>query len=708
MADEQEDTPASTTLTKPPGALAAPSQQPRIAVGAIRASTFEVDLAPAFPSSSHDTNDSRPLPPEQVGASASEVIARSEQDNFQQFPVIEADLGAHHGSYSRPGHAMSILNQSSDPSTVHVDAPRKYRLNRSSRSRDLHLPNVHHEPSLSEILEQERDAWLAQSSTNLDTSVPCYPHHGQSHQSTASTSRLKHKSCFQEGSMNETSKGIASTWLTAQPDCTQNHDNDLRSVESSDADGTPRASIASRASTYSSIDINEFKPLPATPSTFKTTIKRLGRRVVNSKSADTVEPPMVSSKPVAKAKKRLRKSMSTWKIFGNSLSDCEEDANLSTDNESSTSKTAKTPKTVTKARLDRDVASSYKFVLDERKRKAEIAYSQQFGTARKRSKYFDLRDHQYNDLSDKCDLGHVPTVRQRDFPQIPTSRTERSTFRDPIDDSLVSPVFQTSPVDLCIPSPSSKLPTFLRHNRSQSHEPTQGTVSKTDHAKKRSRSELEKENQRLRLMLRSKEATPPIREHPGHSCDFLDTRILPSDKQSATTEMIENSDSRGHQELTTSMQPVVGEFEPSRQDVGSDSPSLHLRTPATLQILDTGSRELMDIPPVPRLRETMHHNGALSLISGNTQHVRESATIKHRTPNLHRARQIELPRPLSMVLELVESGNDEDIENGRSDVHLDGTACEENNCHDAHAIQVETGHQHAAASRQWTWPDDVF
>lgn len=252
----------------------------------------------------------------------------------------------------------------------------------------------------------------------------------------------KRNSKFAEGSMTNRSAGISSSWLQHEP-------LSSLSAEESDHDSTPRAS-PNRASSY----LDEFKPPAVTPATIK---KRLFRLSSAFKSSDaskkTPEEPQM-----AKKRKGLRKSISMWNIGERRKT---VDGSV---NEISTKKGAPNEKFAESAK-GQDVD-----VLNDRKRRADEAYAQQFGTKRRKSH-----------------AGDVPISDEQS--------TETSTVgTEDRQRNLTSTHLQRS----------SSRPLVAGSDVSDSH-------SDLDHYKRPSRRELEKENQQLRALLRQQQEDPRLR-----------------------------------------------------------------------------------------------------------------------------------------------------------------------------------------------------
>lgn len=508
--------------------------------------------------------------------------------------------------------------------------------------------------------------------------------------------------------MNEASRAVASTWNTSHPVYTPAHNRRYESTDLSDDEGTPRASAASRASTSSSIDINEFKPLPATPSTFRSTIKRIGQKVVNSRPAHTSE--HVTAPPQSEKKQRrgLKKSMSTWKIFSNSTSDAEDTSNLTTDDESYGGKTkAYSSQTIKAKKSLINNGPSQKEVFDERKRKAEIAYNEQFGSARKRQKqvstYNDHNDH----VSDWDEPSYPTTSHGKGLRTLSSIRSMKSVLRK----SAATPEMLANRDNNAVES--SALPasdshsTLRRHNRSQSHDSNRGLASDTDRLKKQSRNELEKENQRLRMMLQGKEAKKSALRNRRHSRDNSDNTTSleqPSDGDIATQKSEEHDD----KDIAADASREKEESEALDSSKFSNIPAATTHKSATVRRSQPEFVLPNDAPPIPPLPDNVQQCKALLPISGNTRPSGETATIKRRGPMCQQYDQTVLPRPLSMVLEGIEYVSDDEQTSKKHNAQLDGATDDENEVSKGCTGQVKSGHDPVTNSQRWDWPEDVF
>ena len=166
-----------------------------------------------------------------------------------------------------------------DHGLTHSNTSRRKRL-RATNPRQVQQGHL-----LDVFVKEERLAWLDGVDTEteeLEDSPLFQPEPAKkenSHQRAKMAAdgrpvknKLLEKSSFIEGSMTANSKAVASTWHSAAVS-TQDEDDEI----------TPRQSPSSRCSISSSIDINEFKPLPATPVTIKTTVRRIGDKFKTQK-----------------------------------------------------------------------------------------------------------------------------------------------------------------------------------------------------------------------------------------------------------------------------------------------------------------------------------------------------------------------------------------------------------------------------------------
>ena len=313
------------------------------------------------------------------------------------------------------------------------------------RKHSLHtLPLREFAPSLEETnIEERPKTSRGHSSAGNDEQTL---RSSEDSQKNAATRQETRRSRFLEGSLSERSAAVASSWC----------DYDSVSEESYDSDTTPRASKDTCGS--GSFESTESKPLPATPATVNR--KRLFNFRSGVKSSDDSESTIEHAMP---KKRGLRKSLSTWnfhnlgdkmKIFGGSTNDLTPKATKSSKEQQ---KLPKTP-----------AGSSKNEVLDERKRKAEEVYAQQYGLKKQKS---------------NMGIANITHPSEESVRAKPSSMKTRT------------------------PSSSSRTSSGSLRNRvtfsdnSLSFAPHQ-TSSNVDNSKRPSRKDLEKENQHLRKMLR--------------------------------------------------------------------------------------------------------------------------------------------------------------------------------------------------------------
>lgn len=575
-------------------------------------------------------------------------------------------------------------------------ASQRFRINKASL--DARRYQWQDDEDIDKVLEQERNAWLSHLSENASdndtirarglrhTTKPVTslsdtedymdwqktPERNSTAYDTGYASApdnasrphiLTRKSFFKEGSMNEASKATASTWSEKQDDNTR----PASIASSSYLEDTPRSSMTSRASISSSLDINEFKPLPETPSTIKHTIKRFGQKLKSNKQ-DTKQTlnEQHDYGTVKPSKRGLRKSMSTW--FTNTAeNDTDESVSIppTPENEKNTRRThaLRTLRFRNRGRVEKTSHDQQKSILDDRKRKAEIAYAEQFGTVR----------HQPQKPAATQNAFEPNTVRRSERLQGPGIKDVTTTQQLQRQELLAQQTVEAMMTDTTNMSHSAT--TINRQSfppRSSSRNSNSSIESETDRMKRMSQAEsrLEKENQELRRMLREKQDRSLKRRR--------------ADASSSNWEIhADNDDSDAYTVVTThSAASATGKRRRTVQQVEEDP----------------------DAPPVPPL-PTLRHS--LSPISGNQARASETSTVKRYGPVLPRGRNIELPRPLSMVLEGREDGSDsgeevEDTPRKRLKMSYDGAG---DAVSDAKEVSAQGKVKHG---EQWVWPDDVF
>lgn len=263
--------------------------------------------------------------------------------------------------------------------------------------------------------------------------------------------RAARRSKFNEGSMNDRSTAVSSTWDGNGPRLSEESGD--HSADDTDSDATPRASSRTSRDSNSSFDVSDFQPRSTTPATIKNRLSRLG-----SHFKSTSEDPEKAVNEQKKVKRKgLRKSISNWnfhtlgekmKFFGNSSHDLGDSP----------------PKKLEDTEI---------VVLNDRKRKAEEVYAQQFGTKKQKS----------NDGVPADDKASRTSAQPRTIVKRSTSAQRTLTPSTVRHRREVSPAATRQPLD-----PAEIL--------------SDGDI---DRRKRPTRRELEKENQHLRAMLHEKE-----------------------------------------------------------------------------------------------------------------------------------------------------------------------------------------------------------
>ena len=263
--------------------------------------------------------------------------------------------------------------------------------------------------------------------------------------------------------MNDRSAGIASSWLhNTTPASKDSRFDDAASSSygtDTDSDATPRVSQQKRES--GSLSEEERKPLPPTPATTKRNVFRFGG---NQRGSEDSTRPTETEVKNTKQRKGLRKSISMWNfhgladkmnIFGGARSDTASETSNSSKPEKGKSKKDNAADFSTLASVD---------VLNERKRKADEAYDQQFGVKKQKSNVGQS-------------LSSAPA---------PPPTIGRTTKKTTSDTPTITPkLFRR------------KRDSYQSETVSQDYPPILRTIRKSP-----SKRDLEKENQQLRTMLK--------------------------------------------------------------------------------------------------------------------------------------------------------------------------------------------------------------
>ncbi|KAK5106911.1 hypothetical protein LTS08_001034 [Lithohypha guttulata] len=604
---------------------------------------------------------------------------------------------------------------------------RKYRISKISLDDRKSFWQPDEGSTLNEILQQERHAWLTASSEQpreegtaaqklRSPTSPSYglePREEMEWENTPSKQRntsdttilpmvdpedysssrqqpktprmIIQKSFFKEGSMNEGSRATASTWDEPPLLSRQTSSNPLDTSSLLD-ESTPRTAASGRPSISSSIDVNEFKPLPVPPSTLKKTIKRFGQKLKHSHS-DVDQATVRNTTHAAKSpRKGLRKSVSSWKIFNNPESEYD-DTPVKEEEESRRSKNNHIAKTLRFHNRDKVQKKQHdqqqKSVLDDRKRKAEIAYAEQFGTARNKQENDEARQETQSYIYESA------TVRRQD----PSSNqsSQKSSAAQQAQERRELLAQQTVEALMSTMAPSSNVPdASSRHSRSTSVDSVGRFESDADRTKRTSRSKLEKENQQLRAMLRNQE-----RNHLQRSRSHSRDRSTTSNWQIHTDEKEEDTPALASTKVHNTRQHSSQSAAPStvRAIAGESSP----------------------VPPIPPLPIRSDSRRKLLPTDGNQSRIPEPAKIKRYTQSRRNSRAIELPRPLSIVIEGAESeGEGQDntaaCKSTKTRTPVGGSPQKSRQSYDG-ADDSKENDVHAQATSEkekWDWPEDVF
>lgn len=649
---------------------------------------------------------------------------------------------------SGPHHALSPTSDRAD--AVHVtisprfNAPvptRKYRVRVNKEShKTITSWQQDGESLLDQVVEQERLAWLmeapgysGQKQSRSETSKSPTDSFGHEENNSADESQAKdtnlswssqsqpsRRSLFLEGSMNEGSKATASTW----------HNTQAFTVQASDTESEDESELTPRqspdGSRRSSIDINEFKPLPATPSAFRATIKAFGQKLKQRDSA--CSSPVKRSIPDSHEKERkrpqqhrrrgLRKSVTSWKIFNNSTSDAESamtrDVETGDDNSVKTNNTARMLRSmISKPRVKSD--SPQKATLDDRKRKAEIAYAEQFGTASKKQKQEVIPP----ESSFAPILTTTPTTVRRRTPTRPAVKnttqsavrrnSQASDAQSHSSSRIQLPAPMVEPLD---PEPLSQIP----HSHSNSKASGRGLNSGTDRLKRTSRSKLEKENQQLRGLLRESQDQAYVRRSASQSRKATGTRTILPKSDDGSDAPSPSSNWHIYEDDCSSATEAQARGRTRSTYRSESKPPLLTPVASTLPVSETSD---CVSPPTPSVPKTQPVRSALSPV-GNVQPSYDTATAKHRGVTTRLPHVTELPRALSMVLEGIEDDTDRSIGKDTYNEKEVSSCKRKTRSHDGpmdgeniereKKFMTMISRSGAVGSKdtQWQWPDDVF
>ncbi len=428
---------------------------------------------------------------------------------------------------------------------------------------------------------------------------------------------------FAEGSMNARCTGISSTWLK------HGSISSLSEVQS-DNESTPRASPQ-----RSSINLEEAKPPVVTPATFKQRLLKIGSAF---KTGDKTSKPEAEANE--KKRKGLRKSMSLWNLHGVGEKKKTHDAS-----------TSDLPPEVPKPHQihPSSIQEVDLALMNDRKRRAEEVYAQQYSTKRRKSAGGE----------------QVATINRSTSgkPPIVTNAKPGST-----NEGIIS----TSRKHM---QRSSSIVINADSGMSDGH----GDI---DHHKRPSRRELEKENQQLRAMLNQQQ---------GHN------------RRTSTGAGIVRSASP-----STSLKQAK-ESEPTSDNSPSGSTN-HDESP---QAPSKDVPPVPPIPERVALRDLSkgrnQPKNKTNNSSDNSANINPNPSVSGETDTMKRARLLSagaagLPRPVSIIVEEDEEGeNKSPSPSPKHRLVLEPSSVERMKVKEMVAMQLK-----GIKREQWEWPDDVF
>ena len=452
---------------------------------------------------------------------------------------------------------------------------------------------------------------------------------------------------FAEGSMNHRSTGISSTWAE--------HGSlaSISDTDVSDRDSTPRASPE-----RSSIDINEFNPQSVVAPSFAQRLFKFGIKT-KAKDVPQDEPGKMEPEPqTVRKKKGLRKSMSMWNLHG------DKKKAASSVNLAQVSPQKKPASSAATDTLD---------VLNDRKRRAEEAYAQQFGMKRRKSNIGVAADD------------HAP----KDAPATEVGITSRATSK-----SGRRRLSWSSSTTF-----TSEMEKF-------------DAETDVDLQKRPSRRELEKENQQLRAMLRQQQEAARLKSKAIQPSSPSSRRL---EKGQGTTHNMTGTPPRKSISKQSSRETLSAEQIPAVPAVppkSLDRPAIRpLSTPKATTQRKPSQEDLLTIhEDIPNPDHSTHDTASKK---ASAKHSRRASIV----------RGVDLPRPVSMILEQDEESEVEKKNGGgkenrhplRDVPKLNPTPVKGGN----KAVGVGEGGKVKASvvaqgvgtgveRENWEWPEDVF
>jgi hypothetical protein len=434
--------------------------------------------------------------------------------------------------------------------------------------------------------------------------------------------------------MNDRSAGVSSTW---------NEHGSLASIsgtDESDNDTTPRPSPQ-----RSSIDVAEVNPQPIAAPTFTQRLFKFGTKA-KAKDASKAEVAKPEQEPqTVRKKKGLRKSISLWNLHGDKKRAAASEIDLNN---------------TIPQKNDIDV-------LNERKRRAEEAYSQQFGMKRRKS-----------------NVGLATSDEQSPEKALVATRGRTRSQGDP--------------------NRARRRLSWSSSTIATADNSTFDGVSDIDLQKRPSRRELEKENQQLRAMLKQQQ------EGARMTARTLQP-ITPSSRLLSTGPI----DAHG----AGSTPPRKSSAKKSsRENLGVSSSSVPpLPSPERAAL-----QPLSNTRNVPRKKSSLDDLKTIpenSFERGRPVNAQSRKAMAKHSRRASLARGVELPRAVSMILEQDE-GSEGEKKPVREDLHpmmkdipkLNPTpvvspkrvaTAKEVKVHEDAAVRAR-----AVERENWEWPDDVF
>lgn len=509
-----------------------------------------------------------------------------------------------------PSEDAFVLQPPQDPSPV--QQPRKYQRELRPFAPALQSPDINERPK---------------TSRGSKFGFGLIPADHEDLQSTNSR--------FAEGSMTARSTGVSSTWL-------EHGSMSTISGDDSDDQSTPRAS-PQRLST----DHDEIKPTAVTPGTFKQRLARIGSAFKSNHHSNKPEADVQD----AKKSKGLRKSMSLWNLHNIGGKSKDAGAQSILDLGSVTADPQK-------ATPDHEVD-----VLNDRKRRAEVAYAQQFGSKKRKSNVVVAEPVPGPQQDEPSELRDDRTVTRR------STRSSVSTRR-------------LSHSSSTMPMPDVEAP----------H--THGGV---DLDKRPTRRELEKENQQLRAMLRQQETqsqkTPKATVERTRSSSAKQTAASLASSPTKQENKVPPKKKATTKPKAKDVPPV-----PSVPDRIVLQPLGNARN----QPRNNNNANIVHIP-CPDLKPTTtinNNNSAVTNSSNPPKRVTASVGVAAGgggggTP---------LPRPVSMILE----EDEESLTENRTPSGKSPWRMEQDIARLKQLTPSPIRLLHPGKREQWEWPDDIF